>query len=268
MFSIKQLAQPTSLEEAYTILTSRRNNSIIGGGAFLRLGAKRIATAVDLSQLKLDYIKAENGYIEIGALTNLREIEVNPLTADSFNGLLARAVANIIGVQLRTTVTVGASVYSRYGFSDLITALLALDTKVELYKAGVMSLEEFLQKPYEKDILTRLFIKQEERLASFQDLRNSASDYPVLNVAVSRFEGHWKIVIGARPKRAAIAHKASTTLPGSLSNGFSVEGLEKIAEMAVEELAFGTNARGTAQYREAIAKVLVKRGIMEVLQCK
>ncbi|WP_338013823.1 hypothetical protein [Desulforamulus profundi] len=40
------------------------------------------------------------------------------------------------------------------------------------------------------------------------------------------------------------------------------------AAMAVEELSFGSNIRGTAEYRKAMCKVLVKRAITEVLQCK
>ncbi len=35
-----------------------------------------------------------------------------------------------------------AVLYGRYGFSDVLTALLVLDTEVELYKAGRISLTE------------------------------------------------------------------------------------------------------------------------------
>ncbi len=264
MFSIKELAQPKAIEEAYDILTSKRNNAVLGGSAFLRLGSKRIGTAVDLSKLELDYIKEQYGYIEIGALATFREVETNPLLVSNFNGVLSKSVRNIIGVQFRNIVTVGASVFSKYGFSDLITALLALDAEVELYKAGRMPLAEFLNRSYEKDILTRVFIKKDQRRAAYQDLRNSISDYPILNVSVSRLNSKWIIAVGARPQRAAIARKASEELTANLN----LENLEHYANIAAEELTFGTNARGTATYRKAMCKVLVKRAITEVLQCK
>lgn len=264
MFEAKELIQPKSIEEAYQILVNKKNNVVLGGCAFLRLGSRKINTAIDLSELELNYIKDQEDYIEIGAFTTFREVETNPLLINNFNGVISNSVKNIIGVQFRNIVTVGASVFSRYGFSDLITALLSLDTEVELYKAGRMSLDKFLERPYEKDILTKIFIQKNKRQASYQDLRNSVSDFPILNVAASKFEDQWKIVVGARPQRAAVAKRASR----EMTFHFQPERLDYYASIVVEELSFGTNARGSAEYRQAISKVLVKRAIKEVLQCK
>jgi CO/xanthine dehydrogenase FAD-binding subunit len=264
MFTLKEIVQPETIEEAYNILTSKKNNAILGGTAFLRMGSKKMNTALDLSKLELNYIKEQNDYIEIGALTTFREIEINPLITNNFNGVISKSVRNIIGVQFRNIVTVGASVFSKYGFSDLITALLSLDTEVELYKAGRMPLDQFLQMPYKKDIVTKIFIKKNQKQASYQDLRNSVSDYPILNVAVSKLDNQWTIVVGARPQRAVIAKKASE----EMSTNFSLDNLDHYANLVAEELTFGTNARGSAEYRQAMCRVLVKRGIKEVLQCK
>lgn len=265
MFTLRDLVQPDNLADAYQILSEKRFNTILGGCAFLKMGSKRISTAIDLSNLKLNYIREQDGFIEIGAMTSLREIETHPLLKEYFNGVLSQAVNNIIGVQFRNGVTVGGSVYSKYGFSDLITALLALDTEVELYKSGRMPLEDFLNKPKEKDILVRLWIKQNNRQAVYLNIRNSASDFSILNVAVSRLKDQWTVVVGARPRKAAIARSASAALPKANP---SVVEIEDAANKAAEELSFGTNMRGTAEYRKALCQVLVKRGIMEVLQCK
>ncbi len=265
MLTIGNLVQPDTIEEAYKVLTDKRNNTILGGCAYLRLGSQRIGTAVDLSKLNLNYIKEQDEYIALGCMTTFRDVETSPALQGYFNGVLPKAVSNVIGVQFRNIVTVGASVYSRYGFSDLITALLALDTEVELYKGGRMSLEIFLNKPPEKDILTRILIKKSARKAVYQHVRKSASDYPVLNVAVSRLENKWTIAVGARPQRAAIAQQASEELSkGNITD----EKIGRIASIMAEELSFGTNLRGSATYRQAISSVLVKRAITEVVQCK
>jgi CO/xanthine dehydrogenase FAD-binding subunit len=264
LFTVIDLVQPETLEEAYNILASRKNNTILGGCAFLRMGSKRIGTAIDLSKLNLNYIKEDEMHIEIGASTTFRNIETSTLVNSYFNGVLKKAVRDIIGVQFRNIVTIGATLFSKYGFSDLITALLALDTEVELYKGGRMSLEEFLERPYERDLLYRIFIKKSQRKAVYTCLRNSASDYPILNVTVSKGESNWKIVVGARPMKAKIALNASQLL----SKGPVIEKvIEEAAQIASEELIYGTNMRGTAQYRKALSKVLVKRAIMEVLEC-
>lgn len=234
---------------------------------------------IDLSKLNLDQINEQEGYIEIGAMATFRDLETNPLLKEAFNGIIPKAVGNIIGVQFRNGVTVGGSVFSKYGFSDLIPALLALDTEVELYKAGRIPLDEFLKRPYEKDLLTRIRIRKEARSASYQNLRISSSDFPVLTVAVSCAEETWKIVVGARPRAAQLALKASEQLSRVLSGAKAKEkseakdegldtALSPVVDQVVEELSFGTNARGSAEYRKAICKVLVKRGITEVISCK
>lgn len=263
MFTLSDLVQPDNLETAYQMLMDKRNNTVLGGCAFLKMGSKRIGTAIDLSNLKLNYIKETDGFIEIGCMTSLREIETHTLLIESFNGVLPKSVRNIIGVQFRNCVTVGASVYAKYGFSDLITALLVLDTEVELFKGGRMSLADFLKKPKEKDVLVRLWVKRDKRNATYVNLRNSASDYSVLNVAVSKFDDQWTIAVGARPRRAAIASNASATLA---KGNLSVTEIEGAAQIVADELSFGTNMRGTAEYRKALCKVLVKRAIMEVVE--
>ena len=40
MFTLMELVQPASIDEAYEILMKRKNNQIIGGSAFLRMGKK------------------------------------------------------------------------------------------------------------------------------------------------------------------------------------------------------------------------------------
>ncbi|WP_378956762.1 FAD binding domain-containing protein [Pelosinus sp. sgz500959] len=262
MFTLLDLVQPDTIDEAYQILMAKRNNAILGGCAFLRLGSSRIGTGIELSKLNLNYITEQTDYIEIGAMTTFRDLETNLILQEYFNGVLPKAVGNIIGVQFRNVVTVGASVYAKYGFSDLITALLALDTEVELYKGGRMPLVEFLGRAYEKDFLTKIFIKKDQRKVAYQNFRSSASDFPILNVAVSKADHQWIIAVGAMPSRAKIAYQASAELSkGNLK-------CDDIAAIAADELVFGTNAKATGEYRKAISKVLITRAIQEVLQWK
>lgn len=277
MLTIHDIVQPENLEEAYQILTKQRTNTILGGCAFLRLGSKRIGMGIDLAKYNLDQILEEENFIKIGAMVTFRQIETYPLLKESFNGILPKAVSNIIGVQFRNGVTIGGSVFSKYGFSDPITALLALDAEVELVKAGRLPLGEFLARPIEKDILAYVFIPKKNQQASYQNLRISASDYPVLTAAVSRSGEDWRIVVGARPRVAGLAAKASELLTKAVTaSRLTIHTLDEkdnpvlegILNQVSQELSFGSNARGSAEYRQAMAKVLVKRGIKEVLACK
>lgn len=263
MFTLTDIVQPNTLEEAYSILTKRKNNQILGGTAFLRMGKKRIGTGIELSNLNLDYIKEDDNFIEIGAMTTLRSLETSDIIKNNFK-ILTDSVRDIIGVQFRNVVTVGGSVFSKYGFSDLIVALLCLDTEVETFKCGRISLDEFLNKNYGKDILTKIYINKNNKNAVYKSMRNAKSDYPILNVSVSKLENEFKICIGARPQRAKVAIEASQFLS---RNQLNDENIEKAINLIKNDIKFGTNMRASKEYREQISKVLVKRAIMEVTKC-
>lgn len=261
MFTVMDIVQPATVEEAYSILTKRKNNQVIGGSAWLRMGSKRIGTAVELSQLNLDYIKEEEEYIEIGAMTTFRSLETSEVIENNFGRIIKDSVKDIIGVQFRNVVTVGGTIYSKFGFSDLIVALLALDTEVELVNSGRIKLYDFLNKEYEKDLLTKIYIKKNDVKATYKSLRNAQSDYALLNVSVSKNDNKVKIYVGARPQIATLAVKASEFLS---NNELSDENIEKASQIVSEELAFGTNMRASKEYRTLMSKVLVKRALMEV----
>lgn len=265
MFTAMEIVQPTSIEEAYKILMTKKSNAVLGGCGYLRMGKKRIGTGIELSKLNLNYIKEDDEWFEIGAMTTFRDVETHESLNKYFNGVIAKSVGNIIGIQFRNVVTIGATVFSKYGFSDLITGFLCLNMEVELVGAGRMPLEDFLVLPYKKDLLVRVFIKKSNLKAVYKAMRNEASDYPILNTSVSEENGDWKLVVGARPSTARIAKKASEYLKGKEINE---EIAIKAADIAVEELAFGTNMRGSKEYREDVCKVLLKRGIMEVSSWK
>ena len=265
MFTIQKLAQPQSLEEAYQLLTAQRSNVILGGCAFLRLGSQRIGTAIDLSQCNLAYIEEGVDEIAIGAMATFREVETNTALHEHFNAVVPQAVSNVVGVQFRNVVTVGASVFSKYGFSDFIPALLALDTDVQLYMGGRVPLAAFLRNPYQKDILTKVIIRKNARSAAYQQIRNSHSEFPILTTAVSELDGNWRIVVGARPGRARFARRAAEFLSAQES---TVENIAAAAQIAAKELPFETNTRATATYRKALCQTLVRRAITEVLSCK
>ena len=254
MYTIKSYVFAQSLDEAWELLNrDRQNNVILGGGCWLRLGKKRIRTAIDRCRLGLDQVRLADGFVEIGAYVPLHRLETEPLLTQRFGGVLGKSVENIVGVQLRNLATVGGSVFSRFGFSDLITALLALDTRVVLYKAGEMPLEAFLSAPIRRgDILVKLRIRDDGRVAAYQSLRRTATDFPVVAAAVSRRGNRWVVSVGARPGFA----RRSPLAAGVLERG---EGCGAAGRAAARELPFGSNLRAGENYRRAVAAVLVRR---------
>jgi CO/xanthine dehydrogenase FAD-binding subunit len=203
MITIQNYIKVQNLEEAWE-LNQKKNNCILGGMLWLRLGNGNKNTAIDLSDLGLDKIEETDEEFSIGAMTTLRDLEkhesLNAYTSDA----VANAVKDIVGVQFRNMATVGGSIWGRFGFSDVLTVFLALDCYVELYKGGIVSLEEFTSMKKDNDILVRLIVKKSPCKVVYTSMRNQSTDFPVLACAVSQVNGEYKASIGARPGRAII----------------------------------------------------------------
>lgn len=262
ILTIDTYVKPKNTKEAYDYLKSKKGAVLIGGGTFIHLCPKHIPLAIDLSQANLNYIKETKTSIEIGAMVTLREVETNELLQKYFSNIICKSVENIVGVQLRNSATVGATVYSKYGFSDFITALRVLDTNVVLFNKGEMSLDEFIKSDIKKDLLEKVIIKKEKLRASFNMMRNSIGDYAILNVAVSKSEEKIKIAVGARPVVAAYPTNAIDYIN---LNEINEETAEKAGIIASQELAFGNNGLGSSEYRKHLCINLVKSTLLEVL---
>ncbi|WP_353097573.1 FAD binding domain-containing protein [Tissierella praeacuta] len=253
---------PKDVDEAYSTLISKKSARLIGGGCFLRMGNRRIGLAIDLSQAGINYINELEEEVEIGGMTSLRDYETSEILKGNFGDIIEDSVKHIIGVQLRSIATIGATVYSKYGFSDPITALLALNADIYLYKGGRISLEEYLKEENRrKDILEKIIIKKNVEVAAFETLRNSAVDYAILSVGASRINGKYRISIGARPRVATLAYRAMEYINSVEVNEDTAT---KAGELASEEIHFGTNNRGTGEYRKETSKILVKRALLGV----
>lgn len=260
MLTIKNYARPETVDEALGLLRAKKSNVALGGMLWLKLQDKNVDTAVDLSGLGLDAIEETPEGWRIGAMATLRQLETHKGLAAFTGGALAESVKHIVGVQLRNLATIGGSVFGRFGFSDPLTLLLALDAKVELAEAGRMSLRDFAQSGIRKDILTHIFLPGGNVEAAYLSQRNSATDFPVLTCAVARRQGKVACAVGARPARAARFDDGA----GLLAGGVTEESAAAFAEDVTRRAVFGSNTRGSAEYRRQVCRALVSRAVLKL----
>ena len=262
MMTIREYKRAESLEEAWQ-LNQKKANRILGGMIWLTMETINVGTAIDLSGLGLDTIEETDVGFSIGAMVTLRQLETHPGLEAFTHGAVREALRHIVGVQLRNLATVGGSIYSRFGFSDVLTLFLAMDCSVELYKGGIVPLREYAERPYDRDIVVRLLVRKEAADYCYQSVRNSQTDIPVLTCAAARMEnGDYSIVIGARPLRAV-----RFELPAEPA--LAAEQLAaQFAEGVKAQIVTGSNMRGSAEYRRHLAGVLTKRAVLELEQRK
>lgn len=259
MITIQKYVRAQSLEEAWELNQSKRNR-IIGGMLWMRLGSGSVNTAIDLSGLGLNTIEETDEEFSIGAMTTLRDLEMHAgLNSYSCNAV-KNAVKDIVGVQFRNMATVGGSIWGRFGFSDVLTVFLAMDTYVELYKGGIMSLEEFASMRADNDILVRIIVKKTPGKVVYTSMRNQRTDFPVLACAVSCLDGQYRLSVGARPARARVFRDEK----GILAGGITEQSAKDFAQYAGKTVHTGSNMRGSAAYRSHLVKVLTERSLQEL----
>lgn len=256
MFRAGDYVKVKSLAEAYE-LCQKRSSLVVGGMVWLKMTNITKRTIVDLSGLGLDRIEETEDEFSIGCMCSLRQLEKHEGLNQYFNGIFKECTRHIVGVQMRNCATVGGSVFGRFGFSDILTCLLALDTSVELYHGGVMPLAEFAARPMrrdDRDILVRIIIKKDGRRAAYGSQRNSQTDFPLIACGVSRLGDQWTVSVGARPGKA----RAIVITEDDFDT------LKDMAERAADSFTYGSNLRGSGAYRRQLAAVYIRR-LMESL---
>ncbi|MBO7251682.1 MAG: hypothetical protein J6V25_03545, partial [Oscillospiraceae bacterium] len=123
------------------------------------------------------------------------------------------------------------------------------DSYVELYKGGIIPLEQFAKMKKDKDILVRLIIKKTPCKVVYTAMRNQRTDFPVIACAVAHMNGEYRASIGARPARAMLLRSKN-------ADGF--------AAYVAENTPTEGNIRGSAAYRTHLIKVLVARSMNEL----
>ena len=248
MITIQKYVRAQSLEEAWQLNQSKRNR-ILGGMLWLRLGKGSVNTAIDLCDLGLNTIEETEEQFSIGAMATLRDIELHEGLNTYTGRAIAKAVNDIVGVQFRNMATVGGSIWGRFGFSDVLTVFLALDCYVELYKGGIIPLEQFAKMKKDNDILVRLIVKKTPCKVVYNSMRNQRTDFPVIACAVAQMNGEYRASIGARPARAMLIRNDKA---------------EDFASFVAENAPTEGNIRGSAPYRTHLIRVLVERSMTEM----
>lgn len=263
MLKIKEYVKAESLEQAYE-LNQKRGNRLIGGMLWMKMSNVQIQTAIDLSGLGLDKVEENGEEFKIGCMVTLRQLELHAPLGKFSHGMIKECVRHIAGVQFRNLATIGGSIFGRFGFSDVLTAFLALDSYVELYRGGVMPLREFAELKRDRDILVRIIVKKTPGRQVYLSHRNAKTDFPVLAVAVSSDSRGARVVVGARPAKALcveIPQKWKEMLDASRCQYTDIQTL---ARTLAEQIPVGSNMRAGARYRSHLAGVLIQRGLSKL----
>jgi len=274
----KKYFSPKNINELKKIIKGNPNSIFLSGGTDLSLNItkerKEINNIISLNSIKeLKFIKERNGYIEVGAVTSLKEFElfIKKYYPD-FNSILKRYGS----VQIRNVATIAGNIATASPIGDTLPLLLSLDAKIVLQKKSnktVLPIKNFFvsyrktrlkKEQFIHSIIIPIFkkniFKAYKISKRFDDDISSVCASFNLEIVNKKIKSV-KIAYGgmaAIPKRAINCEK---TLVNSI---LSEEIFNKAKKTLEKDFAPIDDVRASKDYRMEIAKNLLMKCFLEI----
>lgn len=238
--------RPQSLDKAIELL-SHPNTFPLGGGTLLSHRQSDSIEVVDLQALGLNSLKKSGNNLEIGATVTLQQL----LEDANCPAMLKSALKLEAPLNLRNAATVAGTIVVCDGRSTFITALLALDAKLEQaifdnsraeYRTS--NLGDFLPLR-SKNLITKIVLPLNVKFA-FEYVARTPADKPIVCVALVQWpSGRTRLAVGGYGKAPMLA-----------MDGTEAEGIDAAARNALHE---AKDEWASAEYRQDVAATLAKR---------
>jgi probable selenate reductase FAD-binding subunit len=218
---------------------------------------------------ELDYLRAEDGKLKIGALTKVAAIEKSDIIKQQCFSLF-EASKVFATQQVRNMATIGGNICRSSPSADLVCALISFDSQVKLIGENserTVLLEDFFTGPgtnvLDREVLTEIIIPLSKKPfgCAFQKITRSSSDIAKINCAVKinmindRCDDI-RIVLGAVASKPIRGRNAENVIKGVC---LTDEVLKKAGEMVCKDIFPINDVRSTAVCRTETAEVLVKK---------
>jgi carbon-monoxide dehydrogenase medium subunit len=280
-----EFIQPQNLREALRALKNwGKKGMVVAGGTNLLpdLRAKKVSpeALIDLSRIdSLSFIEAEKGGIRIGARTPIAEIAASKILQRKAP-ILCEAARKLGNPLVRNRATLGGNLAKASPAADTAVPLLALDACVEVQGAGLrkrrIPLDQFFLganrnalKPGE--LIRYVYFPRPNSGAKMayrkMGLRNAMAISVIsLGVILEMRKGicsRIRIAFGAVAPNPIRAYQAENIL---LGKEITANLLQACGSQAEKEISPITDIRGGAEYRRAMASVLLQRALGEALE--
>jgi CO/xanthine dehydrogenase FAD-binding subunit len=271
--------QPKTVSDAVSLLVSYGEEAkILAGGTdllvLMRSRALRPECIVDITRVPgLDYIsyQDEDG-LRIGALATLRAVELSKVVKDKYL-VLYEAVQQMGSTQVKNMGTVVGNLCRASPAADTAPPLLVLEAEVRIagpIETRTVPLEGFFIGPGQTvleyyEMVTEIIVPGLPAGTGMAFLRATrvAADLAKVNVAAAVTVKNGacedaRIALGGVAPTPIRARKAEEVLKGEkLGDGV----VQEAAEIAATEIRPIDDLRSSAEYRQELSKVLVRRAI-------
>ena len=272
-FRAEDMGEVTQLLSKY----GSRARVIAGGTDLLVSQPPGVECLVDISSLKLSYVRKEDDGINVGAATPLVSLEDSSILSTDPYRVVPEAVNQLATPTIRNMATVGGNLCNASPAADLAVVLMVLDARVKVF--GTRGCRELPIGEFFKDVKRTAMMEDEllvevhipqgagKSAAAFQKLRHhqTSIDLAIVNVATrlscsGDICQEARIALGAVANTPIYARRAEEVLSGKKMDAGLVE---KAGEVAAQESRPIDDVRASGNYRRRMVAVLVRRALEE-----
>jgi carbon-monoxide dehydrogenase medium subunit len=228
----------------------------------------------------LDQINTRNGEIQLGALTTHRAVERSEAIRSRMPSL-AETYAHVATIRIRNVATVGGALAHADPNQDPPVILLALDARVQLTSTAgsrQVAIGEFFTDYYETvrqpdELVTEVVVpvlKPHSGSVYLKFLPRTADDYATVGVAAtvtidpaSGTSQDCRIAMGSVASTPVRAPEAETVVRGQRLTPEVAREAGALAQRVTDPIS---DARGSADYKRAMAGVFVRRALEQAWQ--
>ena len=277
-------AAPQSLEEAFSLLEQHGDEAKIlaGGHSLIPMMKLRFASPeflIDINNIPgLSYIREEDGYLKIGAMTREAEVETSKVIHAKYP-IFLDATKLIADPQVRNMGTLGGNLAHGDAANDHPALMMALRAEVVISSAEghrAVPIDEFFYGFYmtavqPNEILTeiRIPVPGPGTGNAYHKLERKVGDYATAGVAVQltldkdgvcTYAGIGLTNVNPTPMRAVRSEEVL------LGHKLDAERIELAGQYASEDCSPSSDLRGDEAYKRAMVKVLTKRMINKSIE--
>jgi carbon-monoxide dehydrogenase medium subunit len=278
-----EYSAPSTLNEALKMLNELGDEAKIlaGGHSLIPMMKLRLAEPTNLIDINglsdLNYIKEENGYLCIGAMTREATLETSDLIAEKYP--ILKDTSEVIADPLvRNMATVGGNIAHGDPANDHPATMVALGAEIVIKGPGgilggrerTIAIDDFFKGPLmtaleQNEILTEIKIPNPNGKsgATYKKLERKVGDYAIAGAAAAlQFDGDncssagiALTNVGPTPIRATEAQDAL------VGTSVSSDDIDKASELAAAVAQPVGDHRGSEEYKRAVVKILTARAI-------
>ncbi len=270
---------PQSMAQALKVLHAHPKQCVVVGGATsLALRKDNLPPhIIDISGCNLAFIRVLTNVTTIGAVTRLADLVPASLPGVS-GAFIAKVASGIATTPLRNMITIGGNIAQCHPWSQMPVALLALDATIQVRSTQSrrrIKATTFFSQVSNRIIRPTEFItqiefpnyKEGEAAFGFEQIRRTATDYPLISVAVFLTQKNGlinsaRIVVGSTKSRPVFVMQPSGMMLGKAIDDIDID---MFSNRVAKDLPINTDPRASIDYKQEMAVILCRRALTTAL---